>query len=366
MRLALLRFATVLIAVALTSIALPSHQCEAQVATPGPGLILRDRLTEIHSLAFSPDGTMIVSGGNDGKIRLWDAKAGRLLGEETVREGLEDKDPALIVSRVAFSSDGLDIVAGDREGVVQPWTIRLGHGQPTLQKRDLSSVGRHPWAFAFSQDRMLLASCDSQDMAQLRDVGSGRSLAKLPCALELPGFRPQSLAFSGDAKTLAVSGYLYKNGERSEEVIELWDLTEGRLRTTLRNAWAVPRYESSLIFSPDGSTLAVMSSLAVTLWDLGTRRPRDLPKGSEFYSCMAYSPDARFVAAGGAGEWVTIWDLAKAKVVAEFREPVPRIFGHVRAVAFSPDGKRLATGGDNEAIVRIWDVEKLIAARPGK
>lgn len=112
-------------------------------------------------------------------------------------------------------------------------------------------------------------------------------------------------------------------------------------------AWAI----SAISWSPDGKQVALASSLPpLVIWTPGAKEPRvieGLPKGT---NALAWSPDGKTIAAGGEYKAIQLVDLATGQAKAlEGHE------GEVKALAFSKDGKKLASGGEDK-VTRIWDV----------
>src|SRR5262249_21619849 len=122
------------------------------------------------------------------------------------------------------------------------------------------------------------------------------------------------------------------------------------------------RSVSSLAFSPDGKTLAAPVPDGVKLWDVVTGKERTaFPINSGSALAVAWSPDGGTVGVGvatrgNAGEGksrageVVLWDVTAGKE----RTTLAGHGGPVRAVAFAPDGKTLAAGGD-DGVVKLWD-----------
>jgi WD40 repeat protein len=104
--------------------------------------------------------------------------------------------------------------------------------------------------------------------------------------------------------------------------------------------------------SPDGQRVLTANGLdAVRIWRPGVPRPTELPSGHGAQECVAWSPDGRYVASGGEDGAVLVWDLRRRT------PPVvhPGTKGLVWTVAFSPDGRWVASGG-NDGSVRLWPV----------
>ena len=112
----------------------------------------------------------------------------------------------------------------------------------------------------------------------------------------------------------------------------------------------------AVAFSPDSTTLAVtfVRNGNIMLWDLVQGRQRaSLPNGINSTLSVAFSPDGRYLAAGGSdcAESITLWNL----VTGECTLRIKGRFGPVRSLAFSPDGTSIATCGGHEPCVRLWD-----------
>ena len=170
----------------------------------------------------------------------------------------------------------------------------------------------------------------------------------------------QDTAYSPDGKLLATA-HFYGNGPGE---IKLWDTKTGTLIATLpvriKDAGVL-----ALRFSPDGSILAGSVSAqsssqppgVVVLWDVAGRRELKTLNGhTERMTALAFTPDGRGLASGGKVGTVTFWDIASGRETG-------RIAGNpggVRALAYSPDGKALAISSGTT--LKLWDV---IGNRPG-
>ncbi|HZW33235.1 MAG TPA: M56 family metallopeptidase [Isosphaeraceae bacterium] len=265
----------------------------------------------VHGLAFSPDGRTLVSGGDDGKLKVWDIAAGRLVQSlEPLREGWR---------AVAFSPDGATLAAaGQEHGLVlwdtRTWTIR--HKVPGQD-----SIGAEALAFA-PDGRHLAVSLGFA--ARMIDVATGKevwSSPKQPVGMN-------AIAVSPDGATIATSGLM----------IKLWDVTAGKEKTP-RLAGHAAGIES-VAFSPDGTTLATGSSdRTVKLWDLATRRERMTLDGQTNYvQSVAFSPDGKSLASIGFGSELVLWELPSGKRLRTWKGE-----GNLgKRVGFSPDGRWIA------------------------
>ncbi|MBN1935172.1 MAG: TIR domain-containing protein [Anaerolineae bacterium] len=291
----------------------------------------------VRSVAFSPDGTLLASGGADGKIFIWDTKTYRILGRAI--EGHQGW-----VTCVAFSPDGKILASGSQDQEIILWDVKTR--QPLgLPLRGHTGDVR---GLAFSPDGALLVSGGNDKTVRLWDVAA-RAPASDP--LQAHTAAVLAVAFSPDGKTIASGG--------SDNMIILWDVEVRQPLGDPLQGHTSSIY--SLAFSPDGALLASGSRDAtVRLWDVAARvPPGGEPSGdpltghTDRVEGVAFSPDGKMLASASWDETLRVWDV-------ETRQPVgPPLAGHtnwVRTLAFSPDGKTIASGGSDNTIV-LWDVQ---------
>jgi len=306
---------------------------------------------------FSPDGTLFATGScatRDskqvfciaGEIRLWDIETMQIV---RTLEGHTD-----FVSNVAFSPDGTLLASGSctkREvkciaGEVRVWDLESGQvihtfGGQTALVMDV----------AFSPDGKLLASASLggtgrmfDATVKLWDVKTGKEVHTLVHTSESFGSGVRSIAFSPDGQLLA-------SGSAWDKTVKLWDVATGQeVRTLIGHQEEV----QSVTFSPDGKILASASrDNTVKLWDV--TNGRTIRTLEVFAWDVAFSPDGRFLATGefSSDDVVKLWDVATGKVVRT-------LLGHtsgVTSVVFSPDGQILVSGsGSQDGTVRLWNI----------
>ncbi len=288
----------------------------------------------VRALAFSPDGKTVATGAEEYGLRLWSAATGKPVRSFGLQKGAMVFHQAPTVYSVAVSPDGRTAATGSGDGWVRLWDLATG--------KHLRRLGRQPdavWCVAFAPDGKAVASVGRRDgVVHLWDVATGRD--RRPFAKRHQGGISR-VVFSPDGKTVAGAGGSF------DPTIYLWDAATGK---ELAGLAGHTDYVDGVAFAPDGRTLASVSrDRTLRLWDLAARQDsRVLRRLGTWEVCLTFAPDGAHLAVG-EGKAIRLLDARTGREVRQ----IGANDSQVTSLAFSPDGRILAAGGDSFV---LWDV----------
>ena len=326
----------------------------------------------VRAIAYSPDGATLATASADGNVFLWDLATGNF----TTISGHLGR-----VSALAVSADGATLASHSAayDGVVNIWNATTGGRVAALAGHGFGGI----LSLSFSPDGTTLASASQDRTVRVWDLVTHSAIDTFRHT-----FQVGSVSFSPDGTTIATGDF--------EGFVHLWDAKNASKMNRLAglNSWV-----TSLLFSPDGETLAAgtingeirlsdvvtgsttrdleghskrVLSMAFSLDEtalatasyFGTVKVWDLATGSasatfeeKAKACVAFSPDRTMFATSAQGSLVRLYDMSTGDIIATFE-------GHnntVTSVLFTPDGRFLASGSDDGAIL-MWDLQ-LIQSR---
>jgi WD40 repeat protein len=294
------------------------------------------RSEPVYPVAFSPDGKTLARTSDDDTIKLWDG--------DTTRDVMTLTGHLDTVYSMKFSPDGKTLVSGSWDKTIKLWDVVTGKELATLRGHSAPV-----YSVTFSPDGENIISRSLDNTERVWDASTG---AELGISIRKPA-PDYSVAFSPDGETVAAG--------RGDNIVKIRNAFTGKELSTL-TGHSAPVY--SVAFSPDGKVLASGSwDKTIKLWDANTSKEvATLGGHSSIITSVAFSPDGEVLASGSLDKEVKLWNVST-------REELATLTGHseiVSSVAFSPDGKLLASAsGDNT--VRLWEVStrKLVATLKG-
>jgi WD40 repeat protein len=277
---------------------------------------------KISNLAYGPDGKVILGSGADGNIYIWNSADGSLV------QSLEGNGNP--VRTMQISPNGQLVVAGSEDKTLSMWNVSSG-----IRFLSITAHYKPVNIVTISPDSKIAASASDDNTFILWDTTNGKQIRLTSVQSGVRG-----LAFTRDGAGIVT-------GEQNG-TISLWDIATGKLSKTVGK---VPGEINSLAFNADGSLMAIGAN-SLHVW-----RPSDDALVAPFkgftnaITCLAFNPDAGLLAAGNLDGKISVWSPKENAEKAVLEGHV----GSINTLAFSPDGRFLASGGVDNNII-IWDV----------
>ncbi len=353
---------------------------------------------EVSCVAWSLDGSILVSSGWDGKIKVWDPESGRELppfeassNQRVIRcvafspdgrllgaAGVDDPNPtaratlfdvrtrrvvrelaghSLVVHGIRFSPDGQYVATSAMDGTAKIWSVAELRPFVTLEGHDQTV-----WTAAFSPDGRRVATGSLDQTARIWDANTGTLLRTL-----VVRFPVVSLAFSRDGNRLATVGpdntACVWNVQAAPEPPRLVSTLQGVGAPEHAKAWTPNGDELLRLRGRTRAVLAVAWSLddqwiatgskdkTAKIWNAITGAERlTLAGHNDTIHAVAFARDGKVLATAGADGTARLWFVSSGQCLHALTHHTEEVL----SLAFSPDGNLLATGSADQS-VRLWD-----------
>ncbi len=302
---------------------------------------------KITDLSYSPDGKLLAVGSSIG-VWLYDVNTGKelaLLAGQTKTEIAQyqsRKNYYTYNISVAFTPDGKTLISSGWGGNIRMWDVDTRTHKMTVASK--FGLVRHlsdgkKFVFSGKKIQLLPTNTDTDELSQTHD----------------PYFFSSNIVSKDGTihRTVSPDGMIHIRQNYKDRTLYLWDLKTGKYVTKLSGKPNRVRSLGSLAFSHDGSILAGGFDNAIRIWDSKTGKNKKtliLRKGSVW--TLAFSPDGKMLASGSSDNNIRLWETEtwKYKVILSGHD------AHIRTLAFSPDGETLASES-YDGTIRFWDTQ---------
>ncbi len=304
--------------------------------SPTPGLTLRhvwrEHTAHIKRIAWSPDGGYLSSPSDDKTIRLWDTYTGesvRILPGHTET-----------VYSVAWSPDGKRLASASQDTTIRIWETDTGKHLKTLHGHNIYVYG-----VDWSPDGKRLASVSGEKVIRLWEATTGKLLQ----ILEGHNDQNYRVAWSPDGHRLASASL--------DNTLRLWQASNGQLLQILagHTGWA-----TSVAWSPDGQRLASASmDQTIRIWDANSGKALQILEGHNGrLQCLSFSSNGLWLASKGKDNTIRLWNCDTWECIAVLDESTG--IYDLAGIAFHPQLPVLATLGEKDTIIRIWELDEAL------
>lgn len=279
----------------------------------------------VFAIAFSPDSTLVATGGADGTARVWGSQSGEEVALLRGHEGY--------VQSVHFSADGALLATSSMDGTARVWDL--------ASKAEVAVMEGHRvevYRAVFGPEGKRLLTAGDDGTARIWEVATGRQMAVLVGHSKWV----EQAWWVGADTVLTASG---------DGTARLWEAATGMETARLSGH---SYFLDDVALSPDGLFVATASADGTAkIWDASSGREAVLVKAHDLWLWEAsWSPDSALVATASGDGTAKVWAADTGALVAT----IAGHDGEVRDASYSPDGKRLVTAGQ-DGTARAWDTD---------
>lgn len=313
----------------------------------------------VYAVAFSPDGTQVLTGSFDKTVKLWETATGKEIKTFAGPSGHQN-----LVLSVAYSPDGRLLASSGADNTAKLWDASKAGADPPLKNLPHANLVD---TVAFNPVGTQLATGSHDGTVRIWDVEKGQQVRQI-AAHTLPMMTQiYCVAWSPDGKQVISASY--------DHSLKLWDAATGTLVREFKTSDEQKRFTvfaastAGLLGTPRAPSLWLPASAAMP-----SRTKKQVANGHrEGVFCAAFSPDGKFLASGSSDRTIKLWNVEDGTVVREFvnpklksaihaagsASPVQSHPGWVYSLRFTPAGTHLVSVGmapRNHGYLAVWNV----------
>jgi WD40 repeat protein/serine/threonine protein kinase len=279
---------------------------------------------DVHSVAFSPDGQMIVSGSDDFVAILWDTQTGqaiyRLIGHQNP------------VRHVAFSADGQYVFTASTDGTLIEWEVSSGQPYRYLEGHTANLI-----ALSLSPDGQSLLACAIDRRCLIWDTARGAETQRFEVSHPIRG---AALGLDQQVVLGSLDGTLTLFDGRTGEPVRQFGSRQGEI--------------GSIVFDPGGQTVLVgEGSGSLRLWDVTTGTELYHLQGhTDVVNSVVFNQDGRLAVSGSKDGTLRLWNMQDPAELQQFTGAEDRITG----IAFAADDRQTLITSSIDGFLRFWDM----------
>lgn len=301
----------------------------------------------VQTMVFSPDGTLLVSGGTDGILRLWDMEH----MQQVARQNREDGG----LLSLAYSPDGMLLVSASESGIVRLWQMPEGREVITIDE-----FSDRVTCVCFTPDGQALICGGNNGAVQIVRIEDGLVLYDSHADVQAVEDDTNSnqrhrYAVTSLALTQLDNGETLLLTSSDDKTVKVWRVDDSSTLTFLHSLVEHSMIVRDAVFSQTEPLIAasVGNDSLICLWspETGELLGKLYSETANQIRAAVFVPGTSLLASAGTDRIVTLWDTA-SPLLQPLRQ-LTRHAGSINTLAFSRDGLWLASGSSDHTIV-LW------------